>query len=100
MISNGVSASPINAQSCRARARDQRRAGEDDGQHGDAVDEFHDRANHTGSRFGLKRARTSARRQGCGRAMALHEGRHLGTYDVMHIAVADEGLATCGWHRR
>ena len=76
---------------------DQRRAGQDDRQHGDAVDELHHRAEPHRAQIRIEEdAHFEVGGQGGDCTMALHEGRYLAIDDVLHIAVADESLRHAG----
>ena len=72
---------------------DQRRAGEDEGQRGDAVDQLHHRTEPHIAQIRIEEhAHFRFDRQDGVSAMMLDEGRHLAVDDDMDIAVAEEGL--------
>jgi hypothetical protein len=69
------------------------RAGQDDGQHGDVVDDLVQAPNQLSQRRVEARAHGQLHRRGRADALALDELVHLGQHDLLHIAAAGEGLA-------
>ena len=73
---------------------DQRRAGEDDGEHGHVIDDLHDRAEPRLVELGIEAyPERQIDRQLRNLAITLREGAHLVAHDGLDIAAAGESLA-------